>query len=350
MRKKEDYNMAFYLIAGISMLLLVYYLIKPVFSALAGGILLAYLFYPFYKLINRKEKHPNLAAFATTVVIILLILVPMGFIVGSIAQKEAKSLVEFAKELSVPHTECSAQDSLKCKVIQWGTFVSEKIELNSYIKNFLLQLAQKAGQFTSNLLAGLPWQFLMLFVVFFSTFIFLRDGQKIFEKYQHLIPMKKAHKDYFIKKFKAVSFGVVYGTIMVALAQAFLATIGFWIFGVGAPLFWGLCVFVISILPGIAPPLVYLPISAFKIIQGLATGTPTNVINGILLTVWGLFIVGLVDNIIRWKVTSSKSKVHPLIVLVGILGGIKLFGIVGLFLGPLILVFALTYLEIYHKE
>jgi predicted PurR-regulated permease PerM len=352
MEQKEEYTKAFYLVVGLGMIALVFLIIKPVFNALAGGAILAYLFYPVYRLLNKRGKRPNLAAFITTFVIILLVLVPLGFIVGSIANKEARTLVRFARSISASDFEesCTEEDSIKCKLVQFGLMVNERIEFNEYIKNFLIQVANRAGALTTSFLAGLPWHFLMLFVVFFSTFVFLRDGKDIFVKYGHLIPITPAHRSHFVKKFRDVSYGVVYGTIMVALAQGFLATIGFWAFGVSTPLFWGLCVFIVSILPVIAPPIVYLPLSAYKLVNGLAAGNSGDVLNGILLGAWGLLVVSIVDNIIRWKVTSSKSNMHPLLVLIGILGGLRLFGIVGIFLGPLALVFALTLTEIYHSK
>jgi predicted PurR-regulated permease PerM len=129
-----------------------------------------------------------------------------------------------------------------------------------------------------------------------------------------------------------------------------LASICFWIFGIQSPLIWGFITFIVSILPLVGPYLVYLPLGLFKMFEGFATQNPHATLNGVFIIIFGFVIISTVDNFLRYKITGARAKQHPLIVLIGVLGGFNLFGFVGLFFGPLILVFALVFMEVITKK
>ncbi len=351
MPNKEEYQKPLLYITVVLILVLVFLVIKPVLNSLLSSIILAYLFYPLYKLLLKRIKNRSVSSLITIFIIILILFVPFGFVLNSVI-KESSILFQYSRNFGSKELlkECEDSKELKCELAKLSERFSEETLPGRYLKDFLAQISRKFFELASNFLTSMPSKLLQLFVVFFSTFILLKDGEDIFNQAKSIIPLSDEHRNKFIRRFKEVSYGVVYGTIIIAIVQALLAILGFWIFSVRAPIFWGILVFIISILPFVAPPVVYVPLALFKILNGIITSSSSDIFNGVMLIIWGTVVISLVDNLLRYKITGRIGKVHPLIVLIGIVGGIQVFGIIGLFFGPLVLVFALTFLEIYVKK
>ena len=344
MKKKGDYER--YVILGLSifLVLLSFLILKPLISSLLGGIMLGYIFSPLNNLVLKVIKNKTWTALIITILILMLIVVPSGFLLNSLTS-EAKGLGSYIT--TIGQDSVALANVLEIPLIK---SIVDNPQVQSYTKGFADEIAPKVGDWASGVLGAVSSFILNLFVMFFATFYFIKDGNKIFNKFQKYLPIKTEHKKKFIKRFKEVTDGTIYGSIIVALVQAIIAFIGFIIFNVNSPLLWGIVIFILSLLPIIGPPIVYIPIGLFKIFDGIIKANPTNLWNGIGLLIWGFILISQVDNLIRYTITSSKSKVHPMIVLVGILGGIPLLGVVGIFYGPLILIFAITMMEIYHPK
>jgi predicted PurR-regulated permease PerM len=342
-KKGEQDKLIFYGIV-LAVLLLVFFLIKPVINALLGGIILAFIFNPLYVRISRLIRHKTTAALLTLLIVTLIIVVPLGFIINNLV-RESAVLFEYSRAVSSAASgECGT--TAACKFAAWLQGINSDIRFDNFLKGLLSQVSEQFLMLATRFFGSLPLKMLQMFVLFFSTFVFLKDGKELLAKFKAYLPFKEEQTQHFLKRFKEVSHGVIYGTLVVAVVQAVLATIGFFIFSVEAPLFWGILVFVCATMPFMAPPLVYIPIGVFKILNGIAEPSSNGIFQGVMLIIWGMLIVSLVDNLIRYKITGEKGKVHPLLVLLGIIGGVQLFGIVGIFFGPLVLVFALTLLEI----
>ncbi|MBS1271590.1 MAG: putative transport protein [Candidatus Marinimicrobia bacterium] len=130
---------------------------------------------------------------------------------------------------------------------------------------------------------------------------------------------------------------------MVALLQGFLGGIAFWILGLPSPIFWGAVMAFLSIFPVIGAPLVYLPAAAILLIQG-------SLPRGLILLIWGTLIVSQIDNFLRPILISGRAKLHTLILFFSILGGIYIFGFLGIIMGPVVAALFLTMIKIYRDE
>ena len=136
--------------------------------------------------------------------------------------------------------------------------------------------------------------------------------------------------------------GVFTGTLLVALIQATLATIGMLVVGVNNAILLGCIVAIAAMIPGVGTGIVMLPVALLVTLTG-------NVVGGIALAVWSLAAVGTVDNIIGPKLMSRGNNMHPFIILIAVLGGLSLFGPIGFLIGPVVVTLFLVLLEIYNQ-
>jgi predicted PurR-regulated permease PerM len=211
-----------------------------------------------------------------------------------------------------------------------------KNELISQVRGFLVKAAPNVLGSVSGLLLGL---FIMFFVMFYS----FQEGRKSFEHLHALIPLAPNLKDKLFDEIKSVTWAVVYGQIMTAIIQGGLGGVGFLIFGVPNPILWGSVMVILSFLPILGTALIWVPAGIYLIASGAA-------LRGIGLLIYGGVLVANVDNFLKPRLIAGKSNIHPVVVLLGVLGGLKVFGFIGLFAGPLILALLIALLRFYESE
>lgn len=134
------------------------------------------------------------------------------------------------------------------------------------------------------------------------------------------------------------------------MALGFVAIIGFYIFGFPFPIFWGVMVAFFSLIPPVGTAIIWVPASLYMVLTGYLTQDYITMAKGVGLFVYGVLIISTIDNILRIKIIQAKADVHPLIVIAGVIGGVNLFGIVGLFLGPILLSLLITYFETFRER
>lgn len=193
----------------------------------------------------------------------------------------------------------------------------------------------------SQIFSGTASVALSMFIAIVALFYMLRDGS-VFRKFiVELSPLADRYDNDIINKLETAITSVVRGSLFTALIQGALSSLGFIIFGVPHALLWGALTAVASLLPSIGTGLVVIPSVLFLITQDMVG-------SAIGLALWGLVAVGMVDNIISPIIVGKGFKVHPLLVLLSVLGGLSFFGPVGLFLGPLVVALLSALVEIYR--
>jgi predicted PurR-regulated permease PerM len=182
-----------------------------------------------------------------------------------------------------------------------------------------------------------------LFLFAVALYYFLLDGRAWRERAVRLIPLPQADTRMFFERFRQVSAAVLVGNFGTALVQAAVATLGYFIFGAPVPLIWGAATLFAALLPLVGPALVWLPVA-------LVVGVNQGWLRGGGLALYGLLVVGTVDNIVRPLLTRRGLQLHPLWVFVGVFGGVLAFGFVGLFVGPLVVALMITVLDVYERH
>ncbi len=308
------------------------WILLPYYAALFWATALAVLFYPIQRrLLVRFRGRANLAAMVTLLIVLLIVIIPMIAISGALIQEIANSYKrissgEFNLGVYFEQIVTALPPSVHSVLNQLGVGdilgLREKLQQGALAGGrFLATQAVSLGQNTAQLLIGLG-------VMMYALFFLLRDGAQLARHSKQLIPMSESHKQHFIRKFATVVRATVKGNIVVAITQGTLGGLMFWVLGIQGPLLWGVVMTVLSLLPAVGAALIWAPVAVYFLVTGA-------VIQGIVLILFGVLVIGLIDNLLRPILVGKDTKIPDWVILVSTLGGISVFGLNGFVLGPL---------------
>ncbi|MBI2409673.1 AI-2E family transporter [Candidatus Kaiserbacteria bacterium] len=286
---------------------------------------------------------PSVAALITVVASVLVILLPLALI-GALVANEARDL--FVSLESQSGRNAIAEFFLRLNAT-YGDLVpgfedfsrTVSANIDTYARTALEWLVEHAGAIFS----GISGFLLSLFIFFIALYYLLRDGTRVREALVKLSPLTDSEDEAILEHLSRAVNSVVKGSLMIALIQGALAGVGFALFGVPHAALWGTVTAVAALVPGIGTALVFLPAVAFLFITG-------STIPAVGLLVWGTFAVGLIDNLLGPRLIGRGMRLHPLLILLAVLGGILFFGPVGVLLGPLSLSLLFALLTIYAGD
>lgn len=327
----EHYSKYFFLASFLGIILLSIYLIKSYIITIVGAVLLSYVFYPIYKKINSKIRSKKLSSLFTTILVVIIIIIPLIFAANALISESVQFFYS-TSDLDLSSIESATSDKL-----------GGDVEISKYITDNLNKISLGIARSTSEFLVSLPKKIINLFVMLFLMYFLFMEGKHIVDKLRRHIPLKSKQKEELAKRFSNVIYASIYGMIVTAFVQGAVGALGFWIFGVNSPILWGLVTVIVAILPFVGAALVWLPAAIFKLAAG-------ETFNGLGLLFYGMFIISTIDNFIRPGIIGSRANIHPAVVLLGVLGGIEIFGFLGIIIGPLILSIMTIFLDLYLVE
>lgn len=307
-------------------------IVKPFIPAIFTALLLAFVFRPLYLKINSKLNQPTIVALFTSLIVIFL----LALVVFMTLQITIKQVLEF-------YTYTQTSDILapiKALVIKVSSI--DPGQFSVLFDTILENITSLTVNSINKVLLDLPFLALEAIVTFFVMFYFIRDGKEIVNYMKSILPFKNKTKDMIIQRFKEITQAVIYGSIIVGIIQGIVAGIGFFLFGVEGAFVLTLFAIVLSILP-LGSWLIWVPAAISFLLAG-------KTFAGVGLILYGIFIISYIDNIIRPSFVSKKTKLSPITVVIGMLGGALLLGIVGVFVGPIILDYLITFVEFYKKR
>jgi predicted PurR-regulated permease PerM len=323
------------------------WILLPFFGAVLWGTVIAILFVPLHRrLLDSMSQRRNLAAFATVMIIIAIVILPMTLI-GALLTQEALDFYGKLQsgELDLVRVFKQSHDALPAwATILLGRFglaslgaVQEKLSagLMAGSQNIATQ-ALLIGQSTFDFIVNL---FVMLYLLFFL----LRDEAVLTKHLRDTIPLRSAQQKAFLLKFTIVIRATVKGDLLVALLQGALGGLIFWFLGINAPLLWAVVMAFFSLLPGIGAGLIWIPVAGYL----LATGA---IWKGVVLIAFGALIIGLVDNFLRPRLVGKDTRMPDYIVLISTLGGIATFGLNGFVIGPVIAAMFIAAWDIFSRQ
>jgi predicted PurR-regulated permease PerM len=347
----EIYRKSIFILVFILLVVVSFLIIKPFLTAVLTGLTFSYIFYPLYSKIKNRLKSKNISSLIASLLVILIITLPL-LAVLNVVSKEAYTtyLLSRQKVLSGQFlTECPA-DTTICNSINYFTDKANDPKIRYYYDTTVKDVTNKITENISNILFTIPILALDLFIILFVMFFLFKDGKIFANKVENLLPLKPDYRKHVIKKLNDMAYAVIYGSLIIAIVQGALGGVGFFIFGLPSPLLWGLVMVFASLLPYIGTSIIWLPASLFLIFNGYVTSDTALITKGILLMLYGTFIIGLVDNLLKPKLIGEKSGLHPVLVLLGVVGGLKFLGFIGIILGPMILAALVTFVNIYEEE
>lgn len=324
------------IILGLSFILS-FLILRPFLYSLILAIIFAIIFQPLYKKILQKiTPHPWLASLLTIIVLIVFILTPITILIVQIFQEAQSLYLTLVSDLE-NQTLNELWPSLNQKLSQLSpVFNNLSLDFDSYLKNILSFLVQNLGLIFSNLAKI----FTGLFVFLIAFFFLLKDGDSLTQKIKGLSPLTEDDDKKIIQKITNAINSVVKGSLLVATLQGVSCSIGLAIFNVPSPIIWGTVAAIGALVPGVGTTIVLIPAIVYLYLTG-------QIINMIGLIAWGTLAVGLIDNFLGPRFVGKKSGLHPLLILLSVLGGLSFFGPIGFILGPLTISLLLVLLDIY---
>ena len=311
-----------------------FFLLKPILLSLILGVILVIIFSPAHNWLLRKLKSRTISAVIICIFLLIVIIIPFWFLTPLFIQQSfqiylSSQQIDFVTPL---------------KTIFPSFFASDQFsnEIGSIISSFITKTTNTLVNSLSQLILNFPTIFLQMLVVFFTFFFVLRDKEYFADYLKNLLPFQKEVKEKLFKSSKNIIFSVIYGQIIIGMLQGVIAGIGFFVFGVKNALLFSLLAVLAGIFPIIGTTIVWLPVAIYLVIAG-------NTFPALGVSFFGL-ISNFIDNIIRPIFVSRYTNIHPLPILVGMIGGLFFFGILGFILGPLIIAYAFIILEIYRGK
>ncbi len=333
----------------IGFIFLLFWLFWAYFSSIILALFIASAFYPLYSRVQRLFKGRDHAASLTmTLLILLILIIPVGGFIGTLSNEALDFYIRTRGSVSLTKIKEGIQgDSIWAKRIRKaGDLVNIQLtpegieELAASIgKNVGLFLSRQLSSIASNLLSFLVHFFLMMLIIYY---IFLH-GKSLKEYISEVLPFPSKQQELIVDKFREMGRAVIAGNALSGLIQGVIGGFGFFIFGLGSPFLWGTVIGFMAFLPIIGAFAVFIPATAILFIQG-------KIGMGVGYLAYNLCYSSLVEYLIKPRLIGKGMHMSPILIFIGILGGMKLFGILGIIYGPLIMTIFFTLLEIYRLE
>ncbi len=315
--------------------------LKPIFFAL----ILAIIFYPFYGRVHRLVSSRNWAAFISTLLVLLTILIPATLLGVAIR----RDLAEVYQTLSAQSNPDGGVGLYLLHVIERFTgWLGKYLDLSQFnLRATLLERLQEASSVFLRQAASVVGNLFSLavdgIVAFITLFFLFRDGRALYRRLAVITPLRPDQVERLTSDISKVITASMYGGLAVAAVQGALTSLAFWVLGLASPILWGVAAAIFSFVPLVGSSLVWLPASILLIVTGQWP-------KGLVLIAWGAGIVGMADNVIRPYVISGQMKFHPLYIFFALFGGVQVFGILGLFVGPVVLAIAYGVFGLIREE
>ncbi|MCA9384564.1 MAG: AI-2E family transporter [Candidatus Magasanikbacteria bacterium] len=279
------------------------------------------------------KGHENIAALTTTLVLLTMIVVPVLLIGGQVAEETAS----LYKAISLQQDTFFTQ--LEKSVNEFASVALPGIQfnINDTVKQVLAFVSSRLGSIFSGIVAVIGGIFLWLI----ATFYLLKDGGRFADKIIKLSPLRDDYDQVIFHRMSMAIHSVVKGQLLVASIQGAMTGLGFAVLGVPSPALWGVVAAFSALIPGLGTSLVLIP----GIIYLFATGQP---IQATILSMWGVFAVGVIDNLLGPTLVGKGADIHPLLILFAVLGGFVFYGPLGFILGPLTISFLIALFDIYR--
>jgi len=317
-------------------LILTFFIFRPFLAPLVVAATFAVIFQPMHRRVEKALPHsPSAAALISVVAVALILLIPLTLF-GLQIFREAQQLFHTLSEGGAGSLPDKLPEGIRGQI----TTLSPNFSLD--LERVGRQALDWIMQNLNNIFSSLFGTVLSFFLFLISLFYFLRDGKSFTQYLKILSPLSDRQDEKILSRLFVAVNSVIKGALSIALIQGFLTGIGFWIFGVPNPVLWGSTAAIAALVPNIGTALVLVPAIGFLYLNG-------EVAQAIGLGIWSITAVGLIDNILGPYLINRGVKIHPLLILLSVIGGLGLFGPVGFLLGPLIISLLFALIDIHFE-
>ncbi|MDQ4421405.1 AI-2E family transporter [Sphingobium sp. DEHP117] len=333
------------LVFGATLLFL--WLVATFFDAILWAVVAAIMLTPMQRALMRwRPDRPNSMAAISLITLIAVFIVPLMVLMSFLLQEAAllyqgiqTGKIDFTYYFDQVRHALPRWARIQLNRVGWGNLDGIREQLGGLLSSSFQTLAAQAlsvGQRAASFLLALA-------VMLYLSFFMLRDGTPMSRKVIDAVPLHPSRRAALAEKFAAVVRATIKGNMVVAIVQGALGGIIFWALGIGGALLWSVLMAFLSLIPALGTAVVWVPVAIYL----FATGA---VLKGGILVFCGVFVIGLVDNLLRPILVGRDTQMPDYMVLISTLGGLELFGMSGLIVGPVIAAFFLSVWEIFIAD
>ncbi len=322
-------------LGGVAALLVLtsFLMVAPFLGYLLSAILLAFILKPLQEKLG-SYIGPNIASGIIIILFISAVIAPFGIALSAVVD-DAQQLVD-----NIGDAEFLDFDEIEELIFD---YTGQEINLQQEIQAGLERFAEVAvGGFAQvvDLITGV---LIGLLIMIFVLFYLLKDGEKLHAWVVEVTPVAEDLQDDLYSKAELMTWSVLKGHVLVAIIEGLIGGLGLWLAGVPNVAFWTFIMIILSFIPVVGAFLVWAPASIYLFLVG-------ELSSALFLFVYGAVIISLADNLLRPYMVDKRAEIHPAAILIGVIGGIYVFGAVGLFIGPIIFGFSKTVLDVLMRE
>lgn len=317
-------------------------IVQPFTNVILWAVVLAVVFYPMHRRIRIRVRNATGAAILSTLLVVVLILLPATFITIAVVRElagAADSLQAGVQRLSDVST------------IPGMGWVLERIRGYVHVdaaaaQKFLAERLQGLGATlaasTLVVVGGAVGAIVQMILVVFTLFYMFRDGERIRHAAYDVLPLERIQMHDIAVRTRDVIAATIYGVLVISAIQGTLGTFIFWVLGLPSPMLWGVVMFFLSMIPMAGAFLVWVPAAIYLALTGAY-------MKAIVLVVWGILVIGAIDNVLSPRLVGRRARLHELLVFFAVLGGLEVFGVLGVVLGPVVVAITLALIEMLRQ-
>lgn len=323
-------------------LYLCWLMLRPFITVLEWAVVLVIVFYPVHKRLAQRIKRRGISALLSTVLVITVLVLPVTFLTIALANElagAAGNLPNLITQL------LSSEKGVTGTVARW---IHDHIAVDGATsQQFVMDQLNAAGASLLGQSVGLVVNIVgavaKAFFVVITMYYLFRDGDRIVHALPGALPLSISQGEAIVARVNNVVSASVYGVVTIAMLQGLLGGLAFWALDVPSPLLWGTVLAFVCIIPVAGSFFVWLPASVYLVLGGHWT-------KGLLLVLWGALVISTIDNFLRPKLIKNQTKLHELFVFFSVLGGMGVFGLLGIVLGPVVLAITLGLLDTFKQD
>jgi predicted PurR-regulated permease PerM len=297
----------------------------PFLAPLGWAAVLAIFVYPWHERLVPQHGHARAAA-VSTIVVTLLIVGPGLVILTAFAQESGAALSALDREAFAGPLAWLEQVWNRIRVVIPG---AQSVDLRSLIEDVISRTGGFVAARVGGLLADIAVVLFQLLVTLIALFFFLRDADAIMRDVRSVLPFEDLRRERMIRQTRDLVYASIAAGLVIAALQGLAGGLVFAVLGLGAPVFWGVMMGLLALLPFVGTWVVWLPAAIWLV----ATG---QVVTGVILAVLGATVVASIDNVLRPAILSDRAQMNGLLMFISLLGGVSVFGFLGIVLGPLV--------------
>lgn len=339
MNTEKTRDIIFFSLFGVVLIAFIV-LVLPFFYPIFWAAVIAVIFRPLFKKLNMGKDRPNLNAFISVMVVLVIILIPLSIVVTLLINESVAMFNSLTDETSSTRQLFrSAMETLKnsrytARFNIDEAFLTEKLsefarEISAFVYNNLKHVTTNVVKFV-----------VMTIIMIYTLFFFIRDGDKLPSIFSQLCPLGREKEKMLLEKFVATTRATLKGTIVIGIAQGGLGGLIFWALGIQSAMVWGVIMIFASVLP-VGSAIIWVPASIILLLTA-------HYWKGVILLSFCIIVIGFVDNFLRPALIGKALEMHSLFILFSTLGGLVLFGISGFVIGPIIASVLLSLWDIYN--